>query len=53
MGFSLVAVSGVYCLDAVHRLLISVSSLVVEHGSRVHRLQELWHMGSIVAPLWL
>jgi len=31
-GFSLVVVSGDYSLVAVCRLLIAVSSLVVEHG---------------------
>ena len=31
MGFSLVA-SGVYSLVAVHRLLITVASLVADHG---------------------
>ena len=33
---------------AVHRLLIAVASLV-EHRPEVHRLQELQHVGSVVA----
>ena len=32
VDFSLVAVSRAYCLAVVSRLLIAVSSLVVEHG---------------------
>ena len=32
MGFSLVAVSGGYCLVEVHGLLIAVACLVAEHG---------------------
>ena len=32
MSFSLVAVSGGYCLVEVHGLLIAVACLVAEHG---------------------
>ena len=53
-GLSLAAVSRSYSLIVVHRLLITVTSLVVEHGlSGVwalevvgHRLSCLWHVGS-------
>ena len=34
MGFSLFSASGAFSLVAVHGLLIAVSSLVGEHGSR-------------------
>ena len=33
---------------AVHRLLIAVTSLVVEHGLQARGLQQLWHVGSVV-----
>ena len=33
---------------AVHGLLISVASLVVEHGLQMCGLQQLWHAGSVV-----
>ena len=33
---------------AVRRLLIAVASLVVEHGLQARRLQQLWHVGSVV-----
>ena len=32
----------------MHRLLIALASLVVEHGLSAHGLQQLWHMGSVV-----
>ena len=48
-GFSLVAGSGDDALVAVCGLLIVVASLVGSAGSRVHRLQSLWHTGSVVA----
>ena len=35
-------------LIAVCRLLIAVASLVAEHGLQAHRLQQLWHVGSVV-----
>ena len=35
-------------LVAIRRLLIVVSSLVVEHGLQVRGLQQLWHAGSVV-----
>ena len=34
---------------SVHGRLIAVASLVVEHGLQAHRLQQLWHVGSVVA----
>ena len=37
---------------AVHRLLIVVASLVVEHGLQVHRLQQLWHAGFSSCGTW-
>ena len=40
-------------LVAVHRLLITVASLVVEHRLQVHRLQQLWHTGSVVVACGL
>ena len=36
-------------LIAVRRLLIVVGSLVAEHRLQVHRLQQLQHVGSVVA----
>ena len=33
---------------AVCRLLIVMASLVVKHGLQARRLQQLWHMGSVV-----
>ena len=33
---------------AVHGLLIAVVSLVTEHGLQARRLQQLWHVGSVV-----
>ena len=33
---------------AVCGLLITVASLVVEHGPQARRLQQLWHVGSVV-----
>ena len=38
---------------AVRRLLIAVASLVAEHGLQAHRLQQLWHMGSVVVAYGL
>ena len=38
-SLSLVAVSGGYCLVAVHRLLIAAASLVAEHRLQAHGLQ--------------
>ena len=38
-GLSLVAVSGGYSLVVVHRLLISVASLVLEHEVQAHKFQ--------------
>ena len=35
-------------LVAVHRLLIALASLVVEHGLQAHGLPQLWHAGSVV-----
>ena len=32
----------------VHRLLIAVASLVAEHGLQACRLQQLWHVDSVV-----
>ena len=32
----------------VHGLLIAVASLVAEHRLQAHRLQQLWHVGSVV-----
>ena len=47
--FPLVAMSeGGYSLVAVLRLLISVTSLIAEHGLQAHRLQELQRVGSVV-----
>ena len=39
---------------AVHGLLIAVACLIAEHGLQVHRLQQLWHTGSVVVAcgLW-
>ena len=34
-------------------LLTAVASHVAEHGLQVHRLQELWHGGSVLATLRL
>ena len=49
--FPLVAMSeGGYSLVAVLRLLISVTSLIAEHGLQAHRLQELQRVGSVVWP---
>ena len=47
-GFSLVMASRGYLPVAVCRLLISVASLVSEHSSRVHNLQQLQQVGSVV-----
>ena len=48
-GFFLVTVSrGAILLVAVHGLHIAVASLVAEHGLLAHRLQELWHAGSVL-----
>ena len=47
-GFSLVMASGGYSPVVVCRPLISVASLVSEHSSRVHNLQQLQHVGSVV-----
>ena len=33
---------------AVRGLLIVVASLVAEHGLQARRLQQLWHVGSVV-----
>ena len=33
---------------AVHVFLIAVASLVEEHGLYVHKLQQLWQVGSVV-----
>ena len=33
---------------AVHGLLITVASLVAEHGLQVRGFQQLWHVGSVV-----
>ena len=30
------------------QILIAVASLVAEHGLQAHRLQQLWHVGSVV-----
>ena len=38
---------------AVRRLLIALASLVVEHGLQAHRLQQLWHVGSVVVTYGL
>ena len=38
-----------YSLVAMHRLLIGVASLVVEHRLQACGLQYLQHMGSVVA----
>ena len=39
---------GAILLVAVHGLHIAVASLVAEHGLLAHRLQELWHAGSVL-----
>ena len=46
--FSLVLESRDYTLVAVHQLLIAAASLVAEHGSSMHRFQQLQHMSSVV-----
>ena len=49
-GSSLVAVSGSHSPVVMFRLLVAVASLVAEHlDSRVHGLQYLQHVGSVVA----
>ena len=48
-AFSLVAGRVGYSLVTVHGLLIAVASLVWSVGSRVFRLQWLWHTHSEVA----
>jgi len=50
---SLVMASWGYPLVEVHRLLTVVASLVVEHGFWVFGLQQLQHVSSAVAALWL
>ena len=47
-GFSWVVVSRGSSLVAVCGLLMAVTSLVAEHRLRAHRLQQLWHVSSIV-----
>ena len=41
-------------LVSVHGLLVAVVSLVAEHGLWARRLQQLWHVDSVVAAsrLW-
>ena len=39
--------SGGYTLVAVLGLLLEVVSLVEEHRLKAHKLQYLWHMGSV------
>ena len=34
---------------AVHGFLTAVASLVAEYGLQARRLQQLWHVGSVVA----
>ena len=53
MGFSVVAVSRGYSLIAMCRLLIVLAFLVASIGSRSRGLQELQHVGSVVAALGL
>ena len=55
VGFSLVEVSRGYSLDAEHRLVIVVASLVVEHGVQPYRLQQFQLPGSRaqIRQLWL
>ena len=48
-GLSLVGVSRVYFLDPLCRPLIVVAFLIAEPRLSAHRLQELQHMGSVVA----
>ena len=48
-GFSLFAASGGYSPVEVRGFLFAVASLVVVHGSRARRLQQLWHT-VLVAP---
>ena len=53
MGFSLVAGSEGYSPVAVHRLLITVASCIVEHGlwgaqASVAVVHGLWSTGSVV-----
>lgn len=48
-GFSLVVASGGFSLTVMLWLLIEVPSLAVEHGSMARGLQELQHVGSVVA----
>ena len=54
VGFSLHSESGGYSLVVVCRLVFLWWLLFLgSTGSRSHRLQELWHMSSVVAALWL
>jgi len=52
-GFSVVVMSGGFSPLAVYGLLTVLASLVVEHGIWTDGLQELLHMGSVVAIPWL
>lgn len=52
-GFSLVTESGGCCLFAAPRLLIVVTSLVVEHRHEAPALQYLQHAGSVVVACGL
>ena len=50
VGFSLVSASRGYSPAVVRSLLIAWPPLLQSTGSRVHRLQWLWHTG--LAALW-
>ena len=47
-GFSLVSESKGYSIAVLHRLVIAMASLTVEHRFQTHGLQQLWNTGLLV-----